>query len=94
VYTRLFYATVQPGKGAEAWDVLNDIVPKVKGSKGCLHVQILQGGDDVVGITDWESTEALSAYADGEVAQDLFSRLTPLLMGLPTTHSYEMKVNL
>lgn len=94
MYTRLFYATIQPDQGVEAWDVINDILPRIKGSEGCLHVQILQGGDDLVGITDWATTEALSAYSDGAVAQELFARLTPLLMGLPTTRSYEMKVNL
>jgi quinol monooxygenase YgiN len=94
VHTRLFYATIQPDKGEVAWGVINDMLPKITASKGCLHVQILQGGDDLVGITDWESTEALSAYADGEVAQELYARLTPLLMGLPTTRSYEIKVNL
>ena len=94
MYTRLFYATVQPGQGDEAWNVINDVLPKIRSSKGCLHVQVLQGGDDLVGITDWESTEVLSSYADGAVAQELFARLTPLLMGLPTTRSYEMKVNI
>jgi quinol monooxygenase YgiN len=94
VYTRLFYATVQPSRGDEAWAVINDILPRIKASPGCLHVQVLQGGDDIVGITDWASTDALAGYADGDVAKDLFTRLTPLLMGMPTTRSYNMIVDL
>jgi quinol monooxygenase YgiN len=94
VYTRLFYATIQPGQDDEAMTVVNSILPKIRESEGCLHVQILKGGEDLVGITDWASTQALSAYADGEVAKELFTRLTPLLMGVPTTRSYDMIVNI
>jgi quinol monooxygenase YgiN len=90
----LFYATVQPGKNAEAWQVLDELLPRIRGHEGCLKVQVLEGGDDLVGITDWESTEALAAYADGEVARELFSRLTPLLMGAPITRSYESRVTM
>ena len=94
MYTRLFYATVQPEKNAEAWKVLDDLLPRVRAHEGCLQVQVLEGGDDLVGITGWESKETLAAYADGEVARQLFTRLTPLLMGAPTTRSYETKVTM
>ena len=94
MYTRLFYATIQPGQDDEAMSVVNSLLPRIRGSEGCLHVQILKGGEDLVGITDWASTAALSAYADGEVAKELFTRLTPLLMGVPTTRSYDMIVNI
>jgi quinol monooxygenase YgiN len=94
VYTRLFYATVQPAKNAEAWTVLDELLPRIRAHEGCLQVQVLQGGDDLVGITDWTSKEALAAYADGDVARELFSRLTPLLMGAPTTRSYLTKVTI
>ena len=59
-----------------------------------MQVQVLEGRDDLVGITGWESQETLAAYADGEVARELFTRLTPLLMGAPTTRSYETKVTM
>jgi quinol monooxygenase YgiN len=94
MYTRLFYATVQPGHADEAQTVIDDLVPKIKGSRGCLHIQVLRGGDDIVGITDWESQDALAGYADGEIARELFSRLAPHLMGVPSTRSYEMVINL
>lgn len=94
MYTRLFYGTIQSGKSDEAWSVLNDIIPKVKGESGCVLLQVLQGGDEIVGITSWATKEDLSAYANGEMAKELFTRLTPLLMGNPTTRSYDVKVNL
>ncbi|MDQ3946097.1 MAG: antibiotic biosynthesis monooxygenase [Actinomycetota bacterium] len=94
MYTRLFYGTIQPGKHDEAWSVLDDVIPKVKGEPGCVLLQVLQGGDEIIGISSWATREDLAAYADGEVAKELFSRLTPLLMGMPTTRSYDVKVNL
>ncbi|HKN40017.1 MAG TPA: antibiotic biosynthesis monooxygenase [Acidimicrobiia bacterium] len=93
MYTRLFYGTIQPGRGEEAWTVLHDLIPKVKGQQGCGHLQVLQSGDEIVGITGWETREALAAYVDGDVARELFTRLTPLLMGKPTTRSYEVRVD-
>jgi len=36
----------------------------------------------------------LAAYADGELARELFTRITPLFMGRPTARSYEVKLNL
>jgi heme-degrading monooxygenase HmoA len=94
VYTRLFFGSLQPGKADEAWTVLDDLIPRVKEQRGCVALQVLQGGDEIVGITSWETRDDLAAYADGDVARELFSRLTPLLMGKPTTRSYDVKVNL
>jgi quinol monooxygenase YgiN len=93
VHTRLFYATIQPGRVADAMAVINHLVEKVRTQQGCMAIQVLQGGDDVVGITTWETDEDLAAYADGDVAREMFTRLTPLLMGMPQTKSYEVKVN-
>ncbi len=55
MYTRLFYGTIQPGLGDDAWGVLHDLIPKIKGQQGCGHLQVLQSGDEIVGITSWES---------------------------------------
>ncbi len=93
MHTRLFYATIQPGRVDDALAVINDVVEKVRKCQGCMAIQVLQGGDDVVGITTWETEEDLAGYTDGDVARELFTRLTPLLMGMPQTKSYEVKVN-
>lgn len=91
MYTRLFYGTIQSGKEQEALAVLSEFVDRVKQLPGCLLAQLLQNGNEVVGISTWETQEALAAYADGEVARELFTRITPLLMGSPTVRSYEFK---
>jgi quinol monooxygenase YgiN len=90
MYTRLFYGTVQPGKTDEAWRVLNELVPRVRQQKGCAFVQALQ----IVGITNWQTQADLTAYTDGELSRELFRRITPLLMGVPTVRSYEVKLSL
>ncbi len=94
MYTRLFYGTVQPGKADEAWQVLNEFAQRVKQQKGCVLNQVLQNGNEIVGITSWETQEDLAAYADSELARELFTRITPLFMGRPTARSYEVKLNL
>jgi len=94
MYTRLFYGTVQPGKADEAWQVLNEFAQRVKQQKGCVLNQVLQNGNEIVGITSWETQEDLAAYADSELARELFTRITPLFMGRPTARSYEVRLNL
>ena len=93
MYTRLFYGTIQQGRADEVWAVFDDIIPRVKAQPGCGPLQVLVSGDEIVGISTWETQEALAAYVDGDVARELFSRLTPLLMGKPTSRSYEVKAS-
>jgi quinol monooxygenase YgiN len=94
MYTRLFYGTIQPGKAEEAWQVLHDFAQRVKQQRGCVLNQVLQNGNEIVGITTWATQEDLAAYADSELAKELFARITPLFMGRPTARSYEVKLNL
>ena len=82
MYTRLFYGTIQPGKSNEALQVLTDFAQRVKQQKGCVLNQVLQNGDEIVGISSWATKEDLAAYADGELARELFMRITPLFMGM------------
>ncbi len=94
MYTRLFYGTVQTGKESEALEVLNEFVHRAKQQQGCVLAQLLQSGNEIVGISTWATKEELAAYADGEVARELFTRITPLFLGRPTARSYEVKQNL
>src|SRR5713101_5035675 len=94
MYTRLFYGTIQTGKEKEALEVLNEFVPRVKQQRGCILNQVLQSGSEIVGITTWATKEDLAAYADGDLAKELFTRIMPLFMGRPTVRSYEVRVNL
>lgn len=94
MFTRLFYGTIQEGKAEEAWQVLNEFAQRVKQQKGCILNQVLQNGNEIVGITTWETKEDLAAYADGDLARELFTRITPLFMGRPTARSYDVRLNL
>jgi quinol monooxygenase YgiN len=91
MYTRLFYGNVQPGKETEAIALLSEFVDRVKTLPGCLLGQLLQTGNEIVGISTWETKQDLAAYADGEVARELFTKITPLFMGRPTVQTYEVK---
>ena len=91
MHTRLFYGTIQTGKEQEALALLNDFIDHIKQLRGCLLAQLLQNANEIVGISTWTTREDLAAYADGELARDLFTRITPLLMGRPTVRSYEVK---
>src|SRR5262245_29817557 len=89
--TSLFYGNIQTGKEQEALTVLNEFVDRVKQCRACLLGQLLQTGNEIVGISTWATKEDLAAYADSEVARELFTRITPLFMGRPTVRSYEVK---
>src|SRR5499426_130936 len=91
MHTRLFYGTVQSGKEKDAVEALNEFVDRVTQLRGCLFAQLLQSGNEIVGISTWETKEDLAAYADGEVARELFTRITPLFLGRPTVRSYEVR---
>ena len=93
MYTRLFYGTIQTGKEQEAMAILREFVDRIQNETGCLLGQVLQNGNEIVGISTWESKEALAAYADGDIARELFTKITPLFMGRPTARSYEVKRN-
>lgn len=94
MYTRLLYGTIQSGKEKEALELLSEFVDRAKQQRGCLLCQLLQNGNEIVGISTWATKEELAAYADGEVARELFTRITPLFMGRPTVRSYEVKRSL
>jgi quinol monooxygenase YgiN len=94
MHTRLFRGEIQPGKEEEAWQVLNEFAHRVKQQKGCILNQVLRSGREIVGVSTWESQADLAAYADGEIARELFTRITPLFMGMPTARTYEVKLNL
>jgi quinol monooxygenase YgiN len=94
MHTRLFFGEIQQGKYDEAWQILTDYAQRVKQQKGCILQQVLRHGNEVVGITTWDNQEDLAAYANGEIARELFRRITPLLMGVPRVQTFEVKMNL
>jgi heme-degrading monooxygenase HmoA len=94
MYTRLFFGEIQQGKTTEAWQVLDEFAHRVKQQKGCVLNQVLRNGNEVVGVTSWETKEDLGAYADSQIARELFTRITPLFLGMPTVKTFEVKLNL
>jgi len=93
MYTRLFYGTIQEGKSEEAVQILREFAQRVKERKGLVINQLLQNGNEIVGISTWETKEDLASYADSDLARELFTRITPLFMGRPTSRSYEVKLS-
>jgi quinol monooxygenase YgiN len=94
MYTRLFQGEIQPGKEDEAWQVLSDFARRVKMQKGCVLNQVLRSGREIVGVSTWETQAELAAYADGEIARELFRRIAPLFMGMPSVRTFEVRLNL
>jgi quinol monooxygenase YgiN len=94
MHTRLFFGEIQQGKFDEAWQILDEYARRVKQQKGCILQQVLRHGNEVIGITSWQNQDDLAAYANGEVARELFRRITPLLMGVPKVQTFEVKISL
>ena len=63
------------GRGVEAWQVIDDLVPRIKASPGCLHVQVLTGGDDVVGrdLVGHQARSPVAALVDSPCMASLSS---------------------
>jgi len=94
MHTRIFLGTIQADKDQEALALLNDFVDRAKQRRGCLLAQLMQNGNEVVGISTWATKADLAAYAESELARELFTKITPLFMGRPTVRSYEVKRSL
>jgi hypothetical protein len=45
-------------------------------------------------VSTWETQAELAAYADGEIARELFRRIAPLFMGMPSVRTFEVRLNL
>ena len=94
MHTRLFFAEIQAGKEDQALKVLDEFVPRVKQRPGCIFNQVLRSGAHVVGISSWKTQDELAQYADSDLAQELWTRITPFLMGAPVARTYEVRMNL
>jgi heme-degrading monooxygenase HmoA len=94
MYTRLFHAEVQKGKEEDAWKVLDELVPRVKARPGCIFNQTLRSGTHIVGITSWKTNEDLARYADSDLAREIWTRMTPFLLGVPVARTYEVRMNM
>jgi quinol monooxygenase YgiN len=94
MYTRLFHAEMQSGKEEQALKVLDEFVLRVKQQPGCIFNQVLRSGVHVVGVSSWRTQEELAHYADSDLAQELWKRITPFLMGAPVARTYEVRMNL
>ena len=75
MYTRLFFGEIQQGKAEEAWQILSEFAQRVKQQKGCVLNQVLQSGNEIVGISSWETQQDLASYAEGELARELKAEL-------------------
>ena len=47
-----------------------------------------------VGITSWKTKEDLAQYADSDLAREIWTRITPFLMGTPVARTYEVRFNM
>ena len=53
MYTRLFFGTIQQGKADEASAHLSDFAQRIKQQYGCVLNQVLQNGNEIVGVSTW-----------------------------------------
>lgn len=91
MHTRLLFGTVRPGRLEDARKIFAETADKVKRQyPGCLLIQVLESGQDIVAFTSWGTREELARYAAGDLAKEHFARLAPLLMGAPSVKSYEV----
>ncbi len=92
MYCRVLEGKLLPNRGAEAVKIVKEQVNKVKEARGFQFAQALQGEDDFIVVSSWQSEKDLHAYAESDIAHEVLSRLSPLLVGAPTVRTFAIKL--
>jgi len=92
MYCRVLEAKAKPGQVEAAIRVLQDRLEHVRKVSGFLFVQIMQEGDDLIAVSSWRTIKDLRAYAEGQLAQDLLTQLTPLCVALPRVRTFDLRL--
>jgi heme-degrading monooxygenase HmoA len=90
MHCRVLEGKARAGRVAEALEVVNQQVQKVRGVGGFLFVQAMHSGDDVIVVSSWRTDKDLHAYADSQLAQEMLARLSPLFAEGPTVKNFVM----
>jgi len=88
--TRINQFTANPGSGDELFELIDSFMPLIRGSDGCIDVQIKRGVDDpdkILVIEVWRDKEAHIASAKN-VPPGTFEKAMELMSGPPSGEYY------
>ncbi|MEM7163822.1 MAG: antibiotic biosynthesis monooxygenase family protein [Planctomycetota bacterium] len=83
--TRISEFRAQPGQETALCNLINQFLPAIEGSAGCVSCQLLQGQDDptrIVAVEVWDSVESHKASLQN-IPPDVMAQAMLLLAGTP-----------
>lgn len=92
MYCRVLEGKLLPGRGAEAVEIIKQQTNHVRENRGFLFAQALQSGDDFLVVSSWRSEKDLRAYVESDLAHNVLTHLSPLMMESPTARNFAMKL--
>jgi heme-degrading monooxygenase HmoA len=92
MYCRVLEGRTHSGKITEAIELVAEQIEKVKRTGGFMFVQALQSEDDLLVVSSWRTEKDLRGYAESELAHELLSRLSSLMVEKPTVRNFAMKL--
>lgn len=90
--TRIVRLTLAPEKMGEFMEMFTAINSKIRSSKGCLHLELLQDttyANIVTTYSIWEDESALNAYRNSELFGQVWSKTKTMFAAPPTAFSYK-----
>ena len=92
MHCRVLEAKLQPGRAAQAIDIIKQQADKVKGIRGFAFVQVMQSDDDLLVVSSWRTEKDVQGYAESELAQEMLRRLLPLFVAGPIIKNFVMEL--
>lgn len=89
-FCRVLEGKLKPERVATAIHLVNDRLERIRKTPGFLFVQVMRQGNEFIAVSSWKTLRDLRGYADGPLAQDLLTELTPLCLELPQARTFEL----
>ncbi|MBM4256308.1 MAG: hypothetical protein FJ147_10460 [Deltaproteobacteria bacterium] len=91
-YCRVLEGTVRPGQLETAMQIAQERLEVIRKVSGFLFVQIMTSGDEFIAVSSWRNSQDLQAYAESDLARNLFKDLTPLCIAPPRARTHELRL--
>lgn len=89
-FCRVLEGKLKSERVATAIHLVNDRLERIRQVPGFLFVQVMRQGNDFIAVSSWKTLRDLRGYAEGPLAQDLLTELTPLCVEPPQARTFEL----
>lgn len=87
---RILEGRARPGAVDQIADLFVQQATEVQRHEGISFVQVLRSDDQVLGVSCWQSADAMERYLELDSTREFYRRVPELLMGTPSIRTYEV----